>query len=70
MITSPRRPTPTPPVTRQFEFTRLQDQLIARAYQAVTPIASRPLERPRTPRTDNAPSTTTFRGLRPQAEGA
>ncbi len=70
MISSPRRPTPTPPVTRHFEFTRLQDQLIARAYQAVIPVASRPLERPRPPRTDNEPSTTTFRGLRSQAEGA
>ena len=42
MITSPRRPTFSPPVTRHFEFTRLQDQLIARAYQVLIPVVSRP----------------------------
>jgi hypothetical protein len=68
MITSPRRPTLRPPVSRHFEFTRLQDQLIARAYQALIPVVSRPLERPR--RGDNEPATTTFRGLRSKAGGA
>ena len=29
MIDIPRRPTLSPPVTRHFEFTRLQNQLIA-----------------------------------------
>ena len=47
MITSLRRSTLSPPVTRHFEFTRLQHQLIALAYQALIPAASRPLERPR-----------------------
>ena len=47
MITSPRRPAFSPPVTRHFEFTRLQDQLIARAYQVLIPVVSRPLDRPR-----------------------
>ena len=42
MITSPRRPTLSPPVTRHFEFTRLQDQSIALAYQALIPVVSRP----------------------------
>jgi hypothetical protein len=70
MITSPRRSTLCPPVTRYFEFTRLQDQLIARAYQALIPVASRPLERPRPRRSDNEPATTTFRGLRSKAGGA
>jgi hypothetical protein len=35
MTISPRRPTLSPPVTRHFEFTRLRDQLIALAYQAL-----------------------------------
>jgi hypothetical protein len=70
MITSPRRPTFSPPVTRHFEFTRLQDQLIARAYQALIPVVSRPLERPRSPRSHSEPSTKTFRDLRSQARGA
>jgi hypothetical protein len=70
MITSPRRPTLSPPVTRHFEFTRLEDQLIARAYQVLIPVVSRPLERPRSPRSDSEPSTMTFRHLRSQARGA
>lgn len=70
MITSPRRSTLSPPVTRHFEFTRLQDQLIARAYGILIPVVSRPLERPRSPRNDNVPSTTTFRRRRSQAGGA
>ena len=47
MITSPRRSALSPPVTRHFEFTRLQNQLIALAYQALIPVVSRHLERPR-----------------------
>ena len=47
MITSPRRPTLSPPVTRHFEFSRLHQQLIARAYQALIPVVSRRLDRPR-----------------------
>jgi len=70
MIPSPRRSTLRPPVTRHFELTRLQDQLIARAYQTVIPVVSRPLERPRSRRSDNAPATTTFRGPRAKAGGA
>jgi hypothetical protein len=70
MITSPRRTTPSPPVTRHFEFTRLEDQLIARAYQVLIPIVSRPVERPRSPRNDSELSMATPQGLRSQAEGA
>jgi hypothetical protein len=70
MIAPPRRSTLRPPVTRHFEFTRLQDQLIARAYQALIPVVSRPLERPRVRRSDNEPATTTFRGLQSKAGGA
>ena len=54
MITSKRRQTLSPPVTRHFAFTRLQGQLIARAYQALIPVVSRPLDRPRPDR--NHPS--------------
>ena len=38
MITSARRSALSPPVIRHFEFTRLQNQLIALAYQALIPI--------------------------------
>jgi len=70
MITPPRRTTLSPPVARHFEFSRLQDQLITRAYQALIPVVSCPLQRPRSPRSESEPSTTTFRGLRSQAGGA
>ena len=70
MITSPRRTTLSPPVTRHFEFSRLQDQLIARAYQVLIPVVSRPLERPRSPRSDSRLSTTFFRSHRSQVGGA
>jgi hypothetical protein len=70
MTTSPRRTTLSLPVTRSFEFTRLEDQLVARAYQVLIPIVSRSIEGPRPPRSDPKLSMTTFRGLRSQAEGA
>ncbi len=70
MITSPRRSTLSPPVTRHFEFTRIQDQLIALAYQALIPVVSRPLERPRgRARPCNQPATNQP-GLRSKAGGA
>ena len=46
MITSARRSALSPPVIRHFEFTRLQDQLIAVACQALIPVVSRHLGSP------------------------
>ena len=57
MITSSRRSALSPPVTRRFEFTRLQNELIALAYQALIPSVSRPLERPRSRPGRNQPTT-------------
>jgi hypothetical protein len=45
MIASSRRSTLSPVITRHFEFTRLQDQLITRAYQALIPVISCRMER-------------------------
>jgi len=45
MIATSRRSTLRVDVTRDFEFTRLQDQLIALAYQAVITVLSCPLKR-------------------------
>jgi hypothetical protein len=70
MMKSTRRTSLSPPVTRHFQFTRLEDKLIAYAYHALIPIVSRRLERPRPPRSNSEPSTSTFRDLRSQAEGA
>ena len=70
MITSPRRSTLSPRVTRHFEFTRLQDQLIALAYHTLIPVVSRPLERPRPRCGQNEPATATIQSLRTKAGGA
>jgi hypothetical protein len=70
MITCPWRTTLSPPVTRRFEFTRLQDQSIAQAYQVLIPVISRHPGRPRSRRNDDEPATTTSQGLRSQAGGA
>ena len=56
MIASSRRSALSPPVTRHFEFTRLQNQLIALAYQALIPVVSRRLERPRSRSEHNQPT--------------
>ena len=42
MIASSRNSTLSPSVTRHFEFTRLQGQLTALAYQILIPVISRP----------------------------
>ncbi len=68
MITSSRRFKLNPPVTRRFEFTRLQNQLIALAYQALIPVVARPLERPQPRPSRNQLST--IPSLQSQAGGA
>jgi hypothetical protein len=40
MIASSRKSTLSPTVTRHFEFTRIQGQLTALAYQALIPVIS------------------------------
>jgi hypothetical protein len=60
MITSTQRQAISSSVTRHFAFTRLQDQFIARAYQALIPVVSRPLDRPRAGR-DQPTTVATFR---------
>jgi hypothetical protein len=47
MIALSRKSKPSPTVTRHFEFTRFQDQLIALAYHAVVPVISSSLKRQR-----------------------
>lgn len=47
MITSSRRRSLSHRITRHFEFTRIEEQLLAAAYQALIPIVSRPLKDPR-----------------------
>ena len=70
MITSPRRRSLSPCVTRHFEFTRIQDQLIALAYHALIPIVSRPLERPQSRCGQNEPAAARIQSLQTKAGGA
>jgi len=70
MITSTRSHALSSSVTRHFSFTRLQDQLIARAYQVLIPLVSRPLERPPLRCPDNEPVTMASWDLRSKAGGA
>ena len=70
MIATSRKSILNPPVTRRFEFTRLQNQSVALAYQALIPVVSRHLERPRSRSHDNEPATTTIQGRRSKARGA
>jgi hypothetical protein len=66
-----RRSLLSPPVIRCFEFTRLQNQSIALAYQALIPVISRHREeRPRSRYMENDQATTTTQGLRSKARGA
>jgi hypothetical protein len=66
MIATSRKSTFSPPITRHFEFTRLQNQLIARAYEALVPVVSRHVERPQP--SFNQP--TTIQSFQSRAEGA
>jgi hypothetical protein len=70
MITYTRRSALSPPVIRHFEFTRFQNQLIALAHQALIPVVSRHLERPRSRYNDNESATTTIQGRQSKARGA
>jgi hypothetical protein len=70
MIATSRKYTLSPPVTRRFEFTRLQNQSIALAYQALIPVVSHHLKRPGSRSNDNELVTTTVPGLRSKARGA
>jgi hypothetical protein len=70
MIISARRSALSPPVIRHFEFSRLQSQSIELAYQALIPVVSRRLERPRSRSNDNEPAITTIQGRRSKARGA
>jgi hypothetical protein len=70
MIAFSRRSAPNLPITRQFEFTRLQNQFLAHAYQALIPVVSRRLEQAGSRHSDDEPATGTIQGLRSKAGGA
>jgi hypothetical protein len=70
MIATSRKSILNPLVTHRFEFTRLEKQSIALAYQALIPVVSHHLKRPGSRSNDNEPVTTTVPGLRSKARGA
>ena len=57
MIATSRKSTFPPTISRHFEFTRLQNQLIALAYQALIPVSSQPLQQPQSRLGRNRPAT-------------
>jgi hypothetical protein len=68
MIATSRKSTFPPNISRQFEFTRIQAQVIALAYQALIPLISEPLQQPRGRIGRNQPTTT--QRLQSKAGGA
>ena len=70
MIAPSRRPACSPLVTRHFEFTRLQGRSIASAYEALIPVTSRRVERPREGRGDLRGPLTRAAHPRASSEGA
>jgi hypothetical protein len=69
MITPPGGRPLSPRVTRHFEFTRTQAQLIAIAYHTLIPVVARPLERPRSRCGRNQPAAAAPHDLRTTAGG-
>ncbi len=70
MIATSRKSILSSPVSRRFEFTRLEKQSIALAYQALIPVVSQHLGQPGSRSNDNEPATTTIPGLRSKGRGA
>jgi hypothetical protein len=70
MIATSRKSILNPPVTRRFEFTRLEKQSIALAYQALIPVISHHLGRPGSRSNDDELVTTTVPELLSKARGA
>jgi hypothetical protein len=68
MIATSRKSAYSPIISRRFELSRLQDQLIALAYQALIPVISYPLERPRRRLGHN--QSTAVQGVQSKARGA
>jgi hypothetical protein len=70
MIAPSRRSAHGPLVIRHYEFSRLQDRSVASAYEALIPVFSRPLERPRGGRDDLREALTRTGPAQSSAEGA
>lgn len=70
MSTSPRRRPLSPHITRLFQSTRFQEQLIASAYHTLIPVLSRPLVQPAGQRGQQERAVATTPRLTTKATGA
>jgi hypothetical protein len=70
MITSSGRHSLSHRITRHFEVTRIEDQLLAAAYQALIPIVSRPLKRLRPGCSHDKATAATMHASQSKAGGA
>ncbi len=70
MIATSRKFVCAPTISRQFEFSRLQHQTLACAYEALIPAASRRLERCRPRYPDDGLVGSRTASHRPSAVGA
>jgi hypothetical protein len=56
-----KKPTSTPAISRPFEFSRLHDQMLASAYEALIPVVSRQPVCDAHQRNERETSNSTFR---------
>ena len=70
MIATSRRPGSIPAISRQYEFSRLQDQTLASAYEALIPGISRYPECPPRRRNDRQAFTGVRRSVQRSVAGA
>jgi len=70
MIATSRRSASTPAISRQYEFSRLEDQRLASAYEALVPVASRRLAGLHPERPESQTARTRERFPQPSAMGA
>jgi hypothetical protein len=70
MIASSGKSSPPPIVSRQYEFSRFYEQILASAYEALIPVASTRAKLPHTRAGDLPRATTRNEGPRSSAVGA
>jgi hypothetical protein len=70
MSATSRKSTCTPAISRQFEFSRLHDQMLASAYEALIPVVSRQPVCDAHQRDERETSNSTFRSSRRSVAGA
>jgi hypothetical protein len=70
MSASSRKSITHPAISRQYDFSRLQDQTLASAYEALVPVVSRRTARDSHPRDQRVVVTSTHRSSHRTVAGA